>query len=82
MRTTLDLDDKVLAAARSLARSQGTSLGRAVSDLALRGLAGGGSSDGRALVNVSYASSPVLVGDPATVVTDEDVAAHRDPTCR
>jgi hypothetical protein len=39
MRTTLDVDDDVLKAARSLARSQGRSLGRVVSDLARKGLA-------------------------------------------
>jgi hypothetical protein len=38
MRTTLDLDDDVLAAARSLAAAEGASLGRVVSDLARRGL--------------------------------------------
>lgn len=37
MRTTLDLDDRVLAAARSLARTRGITLGQAVSELALRG---------------------------------------------
>lgn len=39
MRTTLDLDDAVLAAARALSRESGLSLGAAVSELALRGLA-------------------------------------------
>lgn len=38
MRTTLDLDETVLAAARALARDTGVSLGAAVSDLARRGL--------------------------------------------
>jgi predicted ATPase len=38
MRTTLDVDDAVLAAARALARSEGISLGAAVSQLARRGL--------------------------------------------
>ena len=37
MRTTLDLDDAVLAAARAMS-TQGTSLGAAVSELARRGL--------------------------------------------
>jgi hypothetical protein len=39
MRTTVDLDSDVLQAARSLARAQGRSLGRVLSDLARRGLA-------------------------------------------
>ena len=39
MRTTLDIEDDVLAAARSLSASSGVSLGTAVSVLARRGLA-------------------------------------------
>lgn len=39
MRTTLDVDDDVLAAARALARSEHRSLGRVVSQLARQGLA-------------------------------------------
>jgi hypothetical protein len=38
MRTTLDIDDRVLDTARSLARQKRISLGAAVSELALRGL--------------------------------------------
>jgi hypothetical protein len=38
VRTTVDLDPEVLEAARSLARSQGRSLGRVLSELARRGL--------------------------------------------
>ena len=37
MRTTLDIDDDVLAVAREKARREGISLGRAVSAYALRG---------------------------------------------
>lgn len=40
MRTTLTIDDDILAAARSLAVSQGVSVGQAISRLARRGLAG------------------------------------------
>lgn len=39
MRTTLDLDDDVLAAARELARAERRSLGAIVSELSRRGLA-------------------------------------------
>lgn len=41
MRTTIELDPLVLAAARRLAERQSISLGRAVSELALRGLRNG-----------------------------------------
>lgn len=39
MRTTLDIDEDVIAAARELARDEGRSIGAVVSDLARRGLA-------------------------------------------
>ena len=38
MRTTLRVDDDVIEAARSLARIEGKSLGKVVSDLARKGL--------------------------------------------
>jgi hypothetical protein len=38
VRTTVDLDDDVLAMVRSLARVQGRSLGLVISDLVRRGL--------------------------------------------
>lgn len=38
MRTTINLDDDVLRAARTLARERGDSLGAVLSDLARRGL--------------------------------------------
>jgi hypothetical protein len=38
MRTTLDLDDVVLEAARALAASRGSSVGKVISELALAGL--------------------------------------------
>ena len=73
MRTTLDLDDRVLAAARSVARAQGVSLGEAVSSLALRGL-----TSTAAEIDVSRTPFPVLVGNAEHPVTDELVRAHRD----
>ena len=39
MRTTVDIDDAVLASARALASERGISLGAAISELAQRGLA-------------------------------------------
>ncbi|MEW9572168.1 hypothetical protein ABQJ54_10415 [Rhodanobacter sp. Si-c] len=39
MRTTLQLDEDVLAAARALAEQQGRTLGEVVSELARKGLA-------------------------------------------
>jgi len=73
MRTTLELDDTVLAAARSLARARGTSLGAAVSELARRGLA----SASEATVDHSYSPLPVMVGE-GELVTDDLIAELRD----
>lgn len=39
MRTTLAIDDDILAAARALAEAEGRSLGEVISDLARKGLA-------------------------------------------
>ncbi|NLG20505.1 MAG: hypothetical protein GX555_03610 [Actinomycetales bacterium] len=74
MRTTLEIDDQVLAAARSLARSRGISLGAAVSELARRGLTP--AVEGR--LDTHYSPFPVMVGDEAVLVTDELVAELRD----
>ncbi|MEX2527293.1 MAG: CopG family transcriptional regulator [Gemmatimonadota bacterium] len=38
MRTTLDIDDSVLSAVKELARRQGTTAGKVISDLARRAL--------------------------------------------
>jgi predicted transcriptional regulator len=38
MRTTLDIDDDVLQAARSIAAAEGTNIGKALSELARLGL--------------------------------------------
>lgn len=74
MRTTLDLDDVVLSAARAKARAEGISLGRAVSELALAGLTRPPTHPH----NPNDHSLPVLRGVPGHLVTDDLVAAHRD----
>ena len=38
MRTTLQIDDEILQAARSLAKAENTTVGRVISDLARKGL--------------------------------------------
>lgn len=42
MRTTLDIDDDLLAAAKEISRQQGQTAGQVVSALLRRALAGGG----------------------------------------
>lgn len=44
MRTTLDIDDEVLAAARELARREHKSTGKVLSELARRALTGSGTA--------------------------------------
>lgn len=48
MRTTLDIDDDLLIAAKELSRQQGVSAGQVVSELLRRALAGGGSASATA----------------------------------
>ncbi|HOQ54214.1 MAG TPA: hypothetical protein PLF56_11455 [Micropruina sp.] len=77
MRTTLDLDDAVLAAARSLAKAERLSLGAAVSRLARRGLG----LDATASVTADVIHSgpfAVLIGDPEHLVTPDLVEQFRD----
>lgn len=76
MRTTLDIDDTVLAAARSLARAEKISVGAAVSRLAQRGLRAPGGSE--AATDVSYSPFPVLIGAPEHPVGPDLVAEYRD----
>lgn len=72
MRTTLDLDPAVLSAARAKARAEGTSLGKAISELALAGIKAPGSPQ------ASASGFPVLRGVPEHPVTDDLVSAYRD----
>lgn len=78
MRTTLELDDTVLAAARSLAGNRGISLGAAVSELAKRGLTAEGHSRTVHRTDYSYSPFPVIVGSEDLVVTPELVNELRD----
>lgn len=71
MRTTLEIDDAVLAAARALATQNGTSLGAAVSELARRGLQDPPITTGRS-------GFPVFDATAGHHITDELVARHRD----
>jgi len=69
MRTTLDLDERVLAVGRAKAASEQTSLGRAISDLILDSL-----SQKPSLPEGFPTFAPV----PDHVITDELVAQYRD----
>ena len=71
MRTTITIDDDVLAVARALADRKGTSLGSAVSELARRGF--------RSATTVREDGMPVFnVPDDAPPITSEDVYRELD----
>jgi hypothetical protein len=75
MRLTLELDDRVLAAARARAAAEGISTGKAVSAYALAGLEGSASGPRPA----GRHRLPVLFDGPdGHVVTSELVAAALD----
>lgn len=72
MRTTLDLEEDVLMAAKELARQRGTSIGKVLSELARQALASPGATATRNGVPLF----PRLPG--AGVVTPELVSQLRD----
>lgn len=71
MRTTVDLDDDVLAAARAIARDERISLGAAVSRLAKRGISG-------QQVVASGRGFPIIGTDARKPITLHSVNDHRD----
>lgn len=72
MRTTVDLDENVLHAAKAIARDERISLGAALSQLARQGLSGGA-------VRSGPGGFPVFdSGDGAAPIDLEVVNVHRD----
>ena len=80
MRTTLQLDDDVLAAARVLARKQRTSLGAVISELARQALVAPapGSSSGHAGSRPSQRPAPAALEREGAPVDLELVNSLRD----
>lgn len=73
MRTTISLDDDVVAAARAIASLEGRPLGSVVSELARKGL------QPRQSAAISESGFPVFDVSPnAPVITDEMVAQALD----
>jgi len=73
VRTTLDIDDDVIAAARELARDEKRSIGAIVSDLARRGLtpARVEREHGRPVIH-SPAGAPPITPEVVRRALDED----------
>ena len=64
MRMTLDIDDDVLTAARNIAAAEGVNIGKALSDLARRGLAPRSQSKRRSgfpVFDVSPGAAPITL---------------------
>lgn len=77
MRTTLDIQDDVLAAVKMLARRQGRTAGEVLSSLARSALTGAvGNPDRVREPRAAYGFKPFAAGD--AVVTDEIIDDLRD----
>jgi hypothetical protein len=74
MRTTLDIDDNVLAAARAIADARRISMGAALSELARRGLERAIATPAESVDQTFY----IIAGNPDHIVTPELIAAHLD----
>ena len=72
MRTTLELDDEVLAAARQLAAARSKSIGQVISELARRGL------EARPKVGTRRGFPVFQVPQGARPLTPEDVRRDED----
>lgn len=75
MRTTLDLDERVVVAAKARARQRGATLGAAVSELALAGL----DADASSAEPATRHSLVLLPSTPGHTITDDMVAVFADP---
>ena len=76
MRTTLDIDDDLLAAAKELARREGRTAGEVVSRLLRQSLTGQHRTPARALRRV--AGFEPFPPRPGVVTTNDQVEALRD----
>lgn len=74
MRTTVTIDDDVLAVARALAEQRRCSLGRALSELARRGFKGTGAAadgvDGVPVFQVPADAAPITSEDVYSALSD------------
>lgn len=76
MRTTLDIDDDVLAAAKALSRMQNISIGKAVSQLLRQALTGRGAADSAGEMVAVGGFRPF--GSRGVLVTNERINELRD----
>ncbi len=80
MRTTLDIDDDLLAAAKELARREGATAGEVVSRLLRRSLTGvdAGAAGEKRSARRAVAGFRPFAAKPGVVATNKQVDALRD----
>lgn len=78
MRTTLDIDDDLLAVAKEMARRERSSAGRIVSRLVRQSLTGVPATTARPRRQKSVAGFVPFPAVPGVVVTNEEVNAIRE----
>lgn len=79
MRTTLDIDDDLLAATKEIARNEGTTAGQVVSRLLRNALTGTALAARSARTRrPSVAGFQPFAAKPGVVITNEQVNAIRD----
>ena len=79
MRTTLDIDDDLLAATKEIARTEGTTAGQIVSRLLRQSLTGAVAvPTGRKTRPASVAGFEPFAARPGVVATHQQVDALRD----
>jgi len=78
MRTTLDLDDDVLASAKEIARRENKTAGQVLSELARQALTGGVGAAGAARARRAPAHGFVAFESRGAVVTNEAIDRLRE----
>ncbi len=78
MRTTLDIDDDLLAAAKEIARIEGATAGQVVSRLLRHSLTGAVPAPRRGTRVAGVAGFEPFAARPGVVTTNEQVNALRD----
>ncbi len=81
MRTTLDIDDDILAAAKDLAKAEGKTMGQMISDLARRALTtpgAGGFAEAQAAFGMEDELFPRLPRTGAPPITNELIRRIKD----